>query len=158
MVQFDLTTTGTSANLGRKAAIDVISIIEGNWNGGQVMTQQRTTIKKIQLKARRGIGGQIRGPANVQSALIENFQSGDILSDFTQINDMRSGNLGQIIESRFCIIGDVLQRFTTRSQPNSLRDPNGLDDNVLDLLSPGSGLTGVVQIDNLTDASRVRTA
>ena len=137
--------------LGNKAAVDAIKITGANWNGGRVETQAGTSVRSIQVKAKRGAGGLVQGPVTLVVDLLDKLQTGNTLSELLHTGDLRKGMVGRIIGSTFHIGGDVLERFITTSQA-APSDPDGLDDGMLALLD-----NGTLQIDNLTDPNRVKT-
>ena len=155
--EFNITTTGTAEELGRKAAIDTILLRGANWRGGQVLTQAGTRIKQINLKARKGFGGDVTGPVNVLADVLDKLRTGDMHSNHALSGDLKSAKVGRIIGSTFSIGGDLIKRLSTKSQVDELVDPNGLDDGSLELVNTDGNANGILSVAGSVRFSQVKT-
>jgi len=158
--QFNLFTTGTAVELGSKAAVDAIKITGANWLGGQIETLVGTRIKSIQVRAKKGVGGQVLGTVDLSVFLVDKLQTGNILSDFNVTGNLKTVKVERIIGSTFHITGDVRGRFSTTSQGSLQGFVNGRLD-LLNPADPAKGISdqapGVLQIDSLIDPTKIKT-
>ena len=159
--QFDLLSTGTADDLGRRSAVDGILISGADWLGGQVQTQPGTNIGTISVTARRGEGGNVSGAVDLAAELVNNLKTVHILQDFTLAGNVKRATLGRVIGSTFQVDGQILSRLTTMSQAS----PSGFVDNTLELLNPANPSGGIgqdqapgfLQIGTETNPARIRT-